>query len=145
MPLNLSIRGDYIACITSIYTPPYPPSPKSATALYIILYVCNTMFSCRFKLLRMLQLAIKGYTYQVQELVHCLECKICKDIPSQPMLALCCGQVIGCCSCFEQCINTSRSCPLCRAADTQSVAVNGYEGLYSQLPLMGGIKQTWVV
>ncbi len=54
----------------------------------------------------MLQLTIKGHTYQVQELVHCLECEICKDIPSQPALALCCGQVIGCRSCFEQCLNT---------------------------------------
>ena len=70
--------------------------------------------------------------------MHCLECKICKDIPNQLVLALCCGQVIGCSACFERCVNTSRSCPLCRATDPQSVAVNGYEGLYSQLRLMSG-------
>lgn len=80
---------------------------------------------------------IKDHTRQTQELVHHLQCKICKDIPSQPVLALCCGQVVGCSSCFEQCLSTSRSCPLCRAADPQSVAVNGYEGLYSQLRLIG--------
>lgn len=81
---------------------------------------------------------IKSGSRQTQELVHHLECKICKDIPSQPVLALCCGQIVGCRSCFERCLNASSSCPLCRAADPQCVGVNGYEGLYSQLRLFGG-------
>ena len=38
---------------------------------------------------------IKRSSHQTQEFVRHLECKICKDIPSQPLLALCCGQIIG--------------------------------------------------
>ena len=78
---------------------------------------------------------MKGHTNHTRELMRHIECKVCKSIPNQPVLALCCGQVVGCRSCFEQCLQNSRSCPLCRATEPHCVNVNGYEGLYSQLRL----------
>ena len=83
---------------------------------------------------------IKTYTRQTRELTRYFECKICKDIPIQPVLASCCGQIVGCRPCFERCLHNTRSCPLCRATDPQIVNVNGYDGLYSQLRSWGGAE-----
>ena len=83
---------------------------------------------------------IKSNGNQSRELIRHFECKICKDIPNQPVFTTCCGQVIGCRSCFERCLQNSRSCPLCRKPDPDILNVNGYEGLYSQLRLFGGAE-----
>ena len=70
----------------------------------------------------------------VKEVAHFLECKICKDVPTPPVvLLLCCSQIIGCELCFESCMQASDSCPLCRAANPSTVQLLGQDDLYSFL------------
>ena len=70
----------------------------------------------------------------VREVAHFLECKICKDVPTPPVvLLLCCSQIVECGLCFESCMQASDSCPLCRAANPSTVQLLGQDGLYSFL------------
>ena len=55
-----------------------------------------------------------------------MECKICKDIPTPLGYVL---QTVGCQGCLDSCIDTSGSCPLCRAAMPELVHVHGLYGL----------------
>ena len=67
---------------------------------------------------------------QIRTISRLLECKVCKDLPDQPIIVLCCGQILGCQSCFERC---NRACPLCRAEDPGCVNITGNEELYALL------------
>lgn len=59
-----------------------------------------------------------------------MECKVCKDIPTPPIcLVMCCKQIVGCQGCFDSCIETSGSCPLCRAPMPDSLHIHGLDGL----------------
>ena len=70
----------------------------------------------------------------LREILPYLECKICKDVPTPPVLLLvCCGQVLGCETCFETCMEASDLCPLCRATNPTTILINGQDGLYSIL------------
>ena len=63
-----------------------------------------------------------------------LDCKICKDTPSPPVvLVTCCKQLLGCEACFRNCIEQSECCPLCRNPDTDSIVVEGLDAVYSYL------------
>lgn len=84
---------------------------------------------------------LKGNTLQVRELIRHIECKVCKDIPTNPpVLSTCCGQLIGCKSCFDRCLLNVGSCPMCRSSDPVCINVNGFEALYAQLRLLGGYQ-----
>ena len=70
----------------------------------------------------------------IRPIVHYLECKICKDIPTPPVvLLLCCSQILGCEACLENCMGANDSCPLCRTANPTTVQIHGQDGMYSLL------------
>ena len=48
------------------------------------------------------------------EIVHSFECKICKDVPTDPILMMCCKQILGCQGCLQICLRNNDVCPLCR-------------------------------
>ncbi len=61
------------------------------------------------------------------------ECKICRDVPVEPLFVTCCQQVLGCKNCIENWINTRHSCPLCRSEAPQMFKINGYDQLLDYL------------
>ena len=63
-----------------------------------------------------------------------LECKICRDTPSSPVvLVTCCKQVLGCQTCFQTCMEQSECCPLCRDPEAESIVVEGLDAVYTLL------------
>ena len=70
----------------------------------------------------------------VRELLQFLECKICMDVPSPPVVLLvCCSQILGCEVCFASCMRTSDACPLCRADNPSTMQILGQDSLYNLL------------
>lgn len=68
------------------------------------------------------------------EQLRLLDCKICKDTPSPPVvLVTCCKQLLGCEACFRNCMEQNECCPLCRNPDTDSIVVEGLDVVYSYL------------
>ena len=62
-----------------------------------------------------------------------LECKICKDSSRPPVvLVLCCNQMFGCESCFQQSVFETGNCPLCCAFVPRSVPI-----LRQEVPISG--------
>lgn len=66
-------------------------------------------------------------------LLHLLDCKICKNVPTNAVLVLCCNQVLGCHDCFNQSVQNNNPCPLCRATSPQCVRIKGYDALFEFL------------
>ena len=63
-----------------------------------------------------------------------LECKICRDTPTSPIvLVTFCKQVLGCGACYQSCVEQNECCPLCRDPDTNSIAIEGLHPLYTFL------------
>ena len=69
-----------------------------------------------------------------REQLRLLECKICRDTPTPPVvLVTCCEQVLGCERCFRSCMEENECCPLCRDPDTESIVVESLHAVYAFL------------
>ncbi len=69
-----------------------------------------------------------------REHVRFVECKICKDVPSPPVvLLMCCNQILGCSTCFYSCMEQGTACPLCREPNALTLTVRGLDDLYTFL------------
>jgi hypothetical protein len=69
-----------------------------------------------------------------REQMEFLDCKICKEVPTPPVVVLtCCNQLLGCSSCFLSCMDSGNSCPLCRTVGPSTLTLRGLDGLFARL------------
>ena len=69
-----------------------------------------------------------------REQLRLMECKICRDTPTPPVVVVtCCKQLLGCEACYQSCVQRSNCCPLCRDSDVDTIAVEGLSDVYTFL------------
>jgi hypothetical protein len=70
----------------------------------------------------------------IRDQLRLLECKICRDTPTPPIVVVtCCKQVLGCETCYQNCLDQNDCCPLCRDPGMQGIVVEGLNPLYTFL------------
>ena len=73
--------------------------------------------------------SIKSQLKRCSSIAHLFDCKICKDVTSNPVYVTCCKQIFGCRSCYESCMATNSTCPLCRNQQPECLDVNGLDSV----------------
>ena len=69
-----------------------------------------------------------------REQLKLLECKICKDTPSPPVvLVTCCKQILGCEACFHSHKEKQNCCPLCHDSNYSAITIRRLDEPYALL------------
>ena len=69
-----------------------------------------------------------------REQLRLLECKICRDTPTPPVvLVTCCKQVLGCERCFSDFTEKQKYCPLCHDAGGTTIPICGLDEPFALL------------
>ena len=73
----------------------------------------------------------------MQQLNGLIKCCICQMVPLKPPVAIskCCKSIIGCGECVERLVSSpgGSTCPLCRAANFETMRINGFDGIISEM------------
>ena len=74
------------------------------------------------------------------ELKKSFECCICKLPCQSPIVAKCCGQMVGCAACVDHWMENETTCPLCRASCiiSQRFALKGFDEITSLFRMLDG-------
>ena len=62
-----------------------------------------------------------------------LECVVCKGIVKNPVVAKCCGRIIGCQRCVRRWLDSHATCPFCSSVIEENFALKGFDDVISCL------------